>query len=33
MPQVSFADGLRKTFEFFEPRIAERLHAGTPEVS
>jgi nucleoside-diphosphate-sugar epimerase len=32
MPQVSFADGLRKTFEFFEPRIAERLHAGTPEV-
>ena len=29
-PQVSFADGLRKTLEFFSPRIEERLHAGTP---
>jgi len=30
VPQVSFAEGLQKTLEFFKPRIAERLHAGTP---
>lgn len=32
-PQVSFAEGLRRTLDFFKPRVAERLHVGTPPLS
>lgn len=33
VPRIGFAEGLRRTLEFFQPRIRERLHVGTPAVS
>lgn len=32
-PRVGFADGLKRTLDFFRPRISERLHAGKPPIS